>query len=62
LQRDDGLAGLAEAHVVAEDRPPAPGEKLDASRLVRIERKTRKVHDRLLFSSCAAWQWGLQFG
>jgi hypothetical protein len=29
---------------------------------VRIERKTRKVHDRLIFSSCAAWQWGLQFG
>ena len=40
----------------------APGEKLDAGRLVRIGRKTRKVHDRLFFSSCAAWQWGLQFG
>jgi hypothetical protein len=47
-QRDDGLPGLAQAHVVAEDRPPAPYKELDTGRLMRIERETRKVHDRLL--------------
>ena len=34
----DGLRGLAEAHVIGEEKPPAHEEPLDALALVRIER------------------------
>ena len=36
-QRDDRLAGLAEAHVVGEDRAPASEQERDAFDLVREE-------------------------
>ncbi|MCY4056522.1 MAG: hypothetical protein OXG44_00835 [Gammaproteobacteria bacterium] len=34
---DDGLAGLAEAHVVGQDRPATPEKETDAFYLVWVE-------------------------
>src|SRR5262249_33094415 len=41
LHPDDRLPGLAQAHVVAEDRPPLGDQKSNTVRLVRIEQSRR---------------------
>ncbi len=48
---NDGLAGLAQAHVVAQDGAAAACQELTARDLVRVERVARKIHRNLLFSS-----------
>jgi len=51
LQRDDGLARLAQAHVVAQDGAAAAGQELHPSLLVGVQGVSGQVHDGLLFSS-----------